>query len=120
MFTAYDAPVPPQRLATRKPVDNMDLHELRLLSDNLADVPAPLRVVESRDLDPCAECPEGGFVAPAVADVVYTAGAWTYTVPVCEAHARPVARWHLRYGARNLHIDIPAPALHITGATPAA
>lgn len=79
---------------------------LRALADNLADTPAPLRVVPPRELDPCSECPEHPDHAPldAVADVVH--GPWRE--PVCEIHVRSVVRWHLRY-RRDVHVEIPAP-----------
>lgn len=125
MPTVYDQPASPPRPATRK-TQAIDLHALRVLHDNLHDatdqLPVPLRVVAPHDLDPCAECPDHGDIAPAIAEVIYTAGTsgWTYRVPVCETHTRPVTRWHLRYGGRDIHVDIPAPQLHYIDATPAA
>lgn len=120
MSTVYDLPASPQRLAAPQTVDTISLHELRVLSDNLVDatdrLPVPLRVIAPTDLDPCAECPDGGHIEAAVAEVCYTASRWAYRVPTCEAHVRPVVRWHLRYGATNVRVEIPAPPAHLIDA----
>lgn len=118
MVEEYPSPASPPRLAACEMRAAIDWHELRALADNLADVPAPLRIVGPRELDACSVCPDSDAwdPAPAVADIVYTVGVWTYREPSCELHVRPAVRWHRSYGKTDIAVEIPAPVLHLLDA----
>ena len=103
-------------------VADVDWHSLRALADNLADTPAPLRVVAPAELPVCEDCSADTdwSPSPTVAEVAYRgAGGASWRVPVCELHVRPTVRWLLAHTATaDVQVLIPAPTVPLSPPAP--